>query len=153
MENNENEFDRNPSGSTEDGFTKAPEGNNTAEQNTYGQQTQDGFRQAPQNPYSQMGQSVSTQSGQGLAVAGMVLGIISLVCCCMGYIALVLGIVGFVLSLVSLIQKRPGKGMAIAGIICSSISIVILIICIVIGSSVSPTDVQEIMKELENNMQ
>ncbi len=63
------------------------------------------------------------EEGPGFAIAGMVCGILSIVCCCVWYVGLVLGIVGLVLSIISVRQHRPGKGMAIAGIICSSIGL------------------------------
>mgnify|MGYP004481254849 FL=1 len=174
MENNENEFDKSPSSNTEDGFTKAPEvnqtegqpqqnGYNSAPQDSYGQPQQNAYGQPSQNAYGQPNGAMynqqnayndlvgqETQGGsQGFAIAGMVLGILSLVCCCTGYIALVAGIVGFVLSLIALIQKRPGKGMAIAGIICSSISIVMLVILLIVGSSVSTSDWDYILKQMQ----
>jgi hypothetical protein len=170
MENNENEFQQGSVPNEQDGYTQAPNdysmnGQGQPTGNPYGQQGQPagnpyGQGQPVGNPYGQgqpmgspYGQVPQEQGGQGLAIAGMVLGIISLVCCCTGYIALVLGIVGFILSLVSLIQKKPGKGMAIAGIICSAISVVMLVILLAIGNSISADEMQQILRELETNMQ
>lgn len=139
MENNENEFQQNSVSNDENGYTKAPSNDYSMNGQSMG------------NPYGQ--QPPQGQGSQALAIAGMVLGIISLVCCCTGYIALVIGIVGFVLSLISLIQKKPGKGMAIAGIICSAISIILLVVLVAIGNSISPEELQQMMKEIENNVQ
>lgn len=136
MENNENEFQQNSVSNDANGYTQAPNNMNG---------------QPMENPYGE--QEPEKKGGQGLAIAGMVLGIISLVCCCFGYIALVIAIVGFVLSLISLIQKKPGKGMAIAGIVCSVISIVFLVICMAVGNSISPSEYQEILKQLEEMQQ
>lgn len=65
----------------------------------------------------------------GLAIASMVLGILSIVLfCCCGW---VLGIVGLALGIVALMQlpdtpqARSARGMALAGVICSGISIVL----------------------------
>lgn len=85
-----------------------------------------------------------------MAIAGMILGIISLVCCCSGYIALVIGIVGFVLSLVVLLQKKPGKGMAIAGIVCSAVAVISIVSLMMIGRSVSTEELQRMLREIEN---
>ena len=63
------------------------------------------------------------EDGPGFAIAGMICGILSLLCCCVWYIGLVLGIVGMVLSIISIRQHKPGKGMAIAGIVCSAIGL------------------------------
>lgn len=139
MDNNENEFQQNSVSNEDNGYTQAPNSNYTMNGQPMG------------NPYGQQPQQ--EQGGQALAIAGMVLGIISLVCCCTGYIALVIGIVGFVLSLISLIQKKPGKGMAIAGIICSAIAIVMLVVLMAIGSSISPEELQDMMNEIENSVQ
>lgn len=155
MENNENEFDKSPSSNTEDGFTKAPEMNQAE-----GQPQQNGYQSTTQNPYGQPNGAAYQQQNvynaqpvekesQGMAIAGMVLGILSLVCCCTGYVALVAGIVGFVLSLIALIQKKPGKGMAIAGIVCASVSIIMLVVMIIIGNSISPSDWEYILQQMQ----
>lgn len=163
MENNENEFDKSPSSNTEDGFTKAPEMNQAEgqpQQNGYQSTTQNPYGQPTQNPYGQPNGAAYQQQNvynaqpvekesQGMAIAGMVLGILSLACCCTGYVALVAGIVGFVLSLIALIQKKPGKGMAIAGIVCASVSIIMLVVMIIIGNSISPSDWEYILQQMQ----
>lgn len=63
------------------------------------------------------------EDGPGFAIAGMVCGILSILCCCVWYVGLVLAIVGLVLSIISLKQHKPGRGMAIAGVICSAIGL------------------------------
>lgn len=151
MENNENEFQNNPDSGSDNGFTQGSDPFGKVEENGYTQIPNSSYNMNGQpmgNPY---GQSQPQQEGsQGLAIAGMVLGIISLVCCCSGYIALVIGIVGFVLSLVVLIQKKPGKGMAIAGIICSAIAVVLLVVLMAIGNSVDPNELQKMLQEIQN---
>ena len=63
-----------------------------------------------------------------LALWGMILGIVALVCCCF---KLLLGVTGLVFSLIGLsqINNRPdiyeGRGLAIAGIVLSSIALVL----------------------------
>lgn len=60
----------------------------------------------------------------GLGVAAMVIGIIAfLLSCCRG--AGLLGIVGLVLGIVGLTKKNQGKGMATAGVILSSLAILV----------------------------
>lgn len=69
----------------------------------------------------------------GLAVASMVIGIISfLLSCCYGGI---LGIIGLILGIVSVAGHKGGKGMAIAGIIMSALSIAITLLTLLIGIS------------------
>lgn len=84
------------------------------------------FNQMPQQP----------QGGAGLAIASMVLGICSIVFCCLGYIAIVIAIVGLILGIVSLKGQRAGRGMAIAGIITSAIGLILLVVLLIVGFSV-----------------
>lgn len=75
--------------------------------------------------------AASAGSNNGMAVASMVLGIISLpsMCCCV--IGLPTAITGLVLGIVALNQIKTGSyakgshGMALAGIWCSAISMVL----------------------------
>lgn len=92
-----------------------------------------------QNPYQQSGSQQNAyqqyNNGQqmppygyqpperkGFAIASLVLGILSLVLCCLG--GGVLGIIGLILGIVSLVKKESKMGMAIAGVITSSFGIV-----------------------------
>lgn len=74
---------------------------------------------------------------KGMAIAGMILGIGSIILFWLSWIALIIGIVGLVLSIIGLnkAKKDPanygGRGMAIAGIICSVIGILIVVIMLV----------------------
>lgn len=75
--------------------------------------------------------------GEGLAIASMILGIISLVVsCCFYYISLPCAIISVVLAAVSLKGKRGGRGMAIAGLVCAIISLVPAMIMISTGAAV-----------------
>lgn len=71
----------------------------------------------------------------GFAIAALVLGILALLNCWIpfvGVVGLVLGVVGLVFGIVSLVRVgrnlASGKGMAIAGTICSSIAIVVALL-------------------------
>lgn len=74
--------------------------------------------------YGQM----TPQGGPGLAIASMVLGIIALVLSCLWYISIPCGLVGLILGGVALAKHTRGKGMAIAGLVCSIIAIGLVII-------------------------
>ena len=76
------------------------------------------------------------QQGKGLAIASMVLGIISVVLFCIPYICIPCGLIGLILGGVALATKKPGKGMAIAGLVCSILGIAVYVICLIIGASV-----------------
>ena len=64
----------------------------------------------------------------GLAIAGMVCGIVSIVICCLWGVSLLVAIPGLILSIVALAKNCKGKGMAVAGVICSSLGIILFII-------------------------
>jgi len=74
----------------------------------------------------------------GLALAGMVLGIISLLFCwimLVNILSIVLGITGVGISVAAILQtgrknKRRGRGMAIAGAVTSALAVIISAICI-----------------------
>ena len=79
------------------------------------------------------------QEKKGLAIASMVLGITSIVPgWCIPYLPFILGLIGVILGGVSLSKKQGGKGMAVAGLVTSIISLVIyLILFSVVGASLS----------------
>lgn len=70
-------------------------------------------------------------NGKGLGIAGMILGILAIILSfipCFGWWAIVLAVVGVILSAVSMTQAKKAnapKGMAIAGLICSILAIII----------------------------
>lgn len=82
------------------------------------------------------------QPGQGLAIAGMILGIISLLC--FPYITGVLGII------FGAIAKSKGcrSGMATAGIVCGAIGVGLWLIMIIACNSVGADLYMELLEEL-----
>lgn len=64
-------------------------------------------------------------AGKGMGIAGLVLGILAAIVSfipCLGVYALIPGIIGIVLSAISMAQAskaKAAKGLAIAGLICS----------------------------------
>ena len=94
---------------------------------------------APPEPVAPEPTALEPSEANPLAVAGMVCGILALLteCCCGG---LPFNIAGLVLSIIALkkIKADPnmgGKGMAIAGLICSSISLIVGVILFILGSA------------------
>lgn len=77
------------------------------------------------------------QSPYGLNVAALILGIVSLVLWCLWYVSIPCGILAFIFGIVGI--KKPGKGMAVSGIVTSAISIVLWILlfvfCFIVGFS------------------
>lgn len=72
----------------------------------------------------------------GFAIASMVCGILSLVCCCLTWLSLLLGIAGIALGVISLKGKFDGRGMAIAGVVCGGIGVAVWVILLLLGGAV-----------------
>lgn len=114
--------------------------NSTEQMQTDGNATQQtGYSNAQQNGYNQQNVVYDDQwvkpGDQGLAIAGLVLGVLSLVCCCFG-MGFPFAIGSLIVSIISLNQGKPGRGMAIAGIVCSVISLLlsfVMVIASVVG--------------------
>ncbi len=80
--------------------------------------------------------------GFGLAIASMVLGIVSLALFCVIYLAIPCAIVGIALAAIALNkakQVHAKSGMAVAGLTCSCVAlgilIILLVVVIIAGSS------------------
>jgi hypothetical protein len=71
--------------------------------------------------------AISTNKTNGFATAGLVCGILSWVCCC----GCPFNVLGLIFSIIALVQinaqaeKQAGWGLALAGLICSAISLLI----------------------------
>lgn len=69
--------------------------------------------------------TTNSKAGKGLGIAGLVLGILAAILSfvpCLGMYAVFPGIIGLVLSIISIMQASKAgaaKGMAIAGLVCS----------------------------------
>lgn len=73
------------------------------------------------------------EGGKGMAIASMVLGIISIVLCCLWYVGPVAGIIAIVLGIVH--NKKNGKcGMAVAGIVCGIVGIVLTVALLIFAA-------------------
>ena len=71
--------------------------------------------------------------GQGMAIESMVLGIVSVVLCCIWYISLICAIAGIVFGILN--NRNNGRnGMATAGIVCSIIGIVLSIAILILAA-------------------
>ena len=74
----------------------------------------------------------------GLAIASMVLGIISLLCSCLGWAGIICAALAVIMGIFALAGHKAGKGMAIAGLVCGIIALIPSIIVIsTIGSIIS----------------
>jgi len=74
----------------------------------------------------------STGNGnQGFAIASMVCGIISILCCCCSGLGFITAVAALVLGIIAVNKQYDGKGMAIAGIVCGGIGLLIFILAMI----------------------
>ena len=71
---------------------------------------------------------------KAFAITSLVLGIVSIPFICCTWIGLIIGVAGLVFGVLSINRKENAKGMAIAGIVCSSIAIVVIIIMLIVAA-------------------
>ncbi|MBP0977042.1 MAG: DUF4190 domain-containing protein [Oscillospiraceae bacterium] len=69
---------------------------------------------------------------KGLSVAALIFGILGILCCCVGF---PFAIIGLILAIIALAKRKAGKGLAVAGLITSLIT---LIISAIVGISMVP---------------
>ncbi|QNM04748.1 zinc-ribbon domain-containing protein [Qiania dongpingensis] len=124
--NQQGSYEQNPYG--QNPYGQSPYGQNPYGQNPYGQ-----------NPY---GQNTYKKDGgeeghTGLAIASLVLGIIGTCCCCLPLLCIPIGIVGLIFGIIGM--KSSSRGLAIAGLVLSSIALVLgvmmILVMIVSGDS------------------
>jgi hypothetical protein len=82
----------------------------------------------------------AAQDGNGLAVAGLVCGIISVVLFWVPFLGWVLAALGIIFGAIGLAKANkgaPNKGMAIAGLVCGIVSVLawVVIIAVAAGST------------------
>ena len=82
---------------------------------------------------------VGDASKNWAAVLGMILGILSLVLCCVIYVAPIFALAGLIFSIMG--KKSQKKGMAVAGMITSILGLVVgIIYIIIVAAAVSMPD-------------
>lgn len=65
-----------------------------------------------------------------MAVASLVLGILSVIVCCFTFLCIPLSVVGLVLGIVA--KKRGSSGMATAGIVLNAVGLALSVILIIL---------------------
>ena len=87
--------------------------------------------------YSSGAAETPASSGQstGFAIASMICGILSILCCCTGWFGLILSIVAIVFGVLTIKNEYGGKGMAMAGIITGGIGVLMFVLILVVGFS------------------
>ena len=89
------------------------------------------------------------KSGKAFGIVSLVCGIVSLPLICCTYIGLIVAVTSIVFGILSIKKGENAKGMAIAGIICSAISIVVIIILLI---AVNSLDQEAVLDMLRNEM-
>lgn len=83
-------------------------------------------------------QTYVTKKSNGMAIAGFVISLVSLLCC--GYSSWL----GLIFSIIGLVNANKnegeGKGLAIAGIVISSILLILIVLLTIFGVMASVTD-------------
>ena len=98
--------------------------NNQTYQPNYGQPSDQLFDQVYQSPQYNAPYVQSEAKGNGMGIASLVLGIVSMVTFCLCSISLPLSVTGLILGIVSKVRKSENNGIAIAGIIVCAIALV-----------------------------
>ncbi len=97
----------------------------------------------------------TAEKTSGLCIAALVLGIVSLVLWCFWFISVPCAILAFILGLVGL--KKPGKGMAIAGVVTGLITavtwlITFIYLAVVVGALSSANgDINSALQDYMDN--
>ena len=124
------------------------------------------FSQPTKSPFDNAVLQDELQEKKGMAVASLVLGILGVLCCCIPALGPVLSIIGVVLGIIS-IRKMTNKGLAIAGLVVSSIGVLMglywtVACCILISNPLfdwsridfnNPEATQKYLEELERSLE
>ena len=102
--------------------------------------------------------SAPEKSSKVFAIISLVCGILGLLCSCCGWIGILVAVAGVVLGIISL-NKEDARGMAIAGIVCGGIGLLIAVIVLILAASagaalesMDPDSVREYFEQLENSL-
>ena len=90
-------------------------------------------------------------SANACQIISLILGILSIICCCFGIISTVFAIAGIILAIVG--NKKQKHGVGTGGLVCSIIGLVLSLIILAISfagrSYVAPRTMDEIFDYLE----
>lgn len=95
------------------------------------------------NSYNEVNGAPQKGQSNGLGIASMVLGILSLVTiCCVPYAPIILGLIAVILGIVQIV-KNEKKGMAIAGIVCGAIGLIAYVALFALGTYALSTGIYD----------
>ena len=86
---------------------------------------------------------------KGYAVTSLVLGIVSLVCCCLTSVSLICAVLAIIFAVVSRRQNGTFSGMATAGLVCGIVAATFGVVSIIssILNPVSDADLQLLLEQ------
>ena len=76
-------------------------------------------------------QELDEVPAKGFSIAGLILGIASILCCALPCLNFIIGAIGLVMSIIG--RKRNGDGLSLGGLITSIIGVVLALIVILIS--------------------
>ena len=94
-------------------------------------------------------QGSKKEDRKGLAIAAMVLGIVSIVFCCVYWVSIICAILAIIFGIVAI--KSSGKGMAISGIVTGSIGIFISLFVTIFLIGISSVIYNEAVDVIKDN--
>lgn len=108
-----------------------------------------------ENNWSQSGNAAPPQGSMALSIISMVLGLVSIGCCCLMGANIAAAVGAVVCGIIALTTGKPGRGMAIAGIITGGIGIIMGLAAMGLDSSgvmnsIPGTDINDLDDLLEN---
>ena len=123
-------------------------GSNYGGNSSYGSSGANTYYDGGQSQYYSAEPNTMKEGGGniGFAIASMVCGILSLLCCCLDLFSPILAIAAIVLGVITLCFKYDGKGMAIAGIATGGVALVFRIIILIIAFATGTTAYEEFMR-------
>ena len=89
------------------------------------------------------------------AIISLVCGILAVLCMCCGWFGIILGVAAVVLGILSIKKEEDAKGMAIAGIVCGGIGLLVAVIVLITAGAVSSMDpdaITDYVEQLENSL-
>ena len=124
---------------------------NSSDESYYGKYT-GGAGEKEENGYAYKTVMDGVPRSRGWSVASMVLGILSVICCCITYGGLIMGLLAIVFAVVSRRNLGYFDGMAIAGLVLGIIGAVFGIMTIIsdIYLSANPELFENYLKYLES---
>ncbi|MBL7916890.1 MAG: hypothetical protein JNM96_00740 [Bacteroidia bacterium] len=100
--------------------------------------------------------NANSTPGKGLGLSGLIVGIVAVLFSfipCLGMYAIIPAVVGIILSAISMSQAGKAgapKGMAIGGLICSVVAVLIALYWVYVTMFVANEATNVLMNELEN---